>query len=69
MSEPDVAAINFDEGIMVLEDETVLQIDSMYDDDGEEIDDPDLAVTAIAELPDGRWLSVDLNCFERLTKQ
>lgn len=40
------------------------RIATYRDSDGDETDDPQAAVVAIGEWPDGRWFSVALTAFE-----
>lgn len=46
-----------------MDDDTTALIDICLDCFGCETEDPGAAVVAIARLPDGRWLTVDLRMF------
>jgi len=38
--------------------------DAMFDIDGDETDDINLATQAIAPAPDGTWIRISLDCFK-----
>lgn len=61
-----VSAINLYERLAILDDDQVVKLISMFDIDGEETDDPEEAITAVAELPGDYWEVVDLEEFERV---
>lgn len=65
MIEPEAVAVNVQRGLILLDTNETVEIDTMIDADGDETDDPDLALAALAPLPDGRWIVVDLTAFER----
>jgi hypothetical protein len=65
----DIAAINLSNKTAVLDDGVTVLIDQMFDQDGEETDDPDLAVSAVVPLPDGRWAVVLLDEYEGVSLQ
>lgn len=56
----DVAAVNFHQRIAIMDDDSIIPMTNMYDDDGEECDDPDEAASAVLG-PDvnGRWYTID----------
>lgn len=62
--EPSAAAVNRKAACAILDDDTVVQFVRMYDRLGAETDDFSEAASAIAELPDGKWIAIDLTCFE-----
>lgn len=47
-----------------LDDGTVCPITNLYDWEGDETEDPAAAVSAVGQLPDGRWATIDLREFE-----
>lgn len=51
-------------GLLLLDTDETVEIDTMFGGDGQETDDPAEAVTAVAPLKDGSWISVDLTQFE-----
>lgn len=65
----DIAAINLSNKTAVLEDGVTVLIDQMFDRDGEETDDPDLAISATVPLPDGRWAVILLDEYEGVPLQ
>lgn len=48
----------------VTDDDVILWFDMMLDVDGDETDDIDEALVAIARHPDGKWWTIDLMAFE-----
>lgn len=48
----------------VTDDDVILWFDMMLDADGDETDDIDEALVAIAQHPDGKWWTIDLTAFE-----
>jgi hypothetical protein len=58
----DAIAINRKERTVVLSDFTSVRWTHMFAD-GEETTDPFNATSAVAPLPDGRWITVDLTAF------
>lgn len=65
----DIAAINLSNKTAVLDDGVTVVIDQMFDQDGDETDDPDIAVSAVVPLPDGRWAVVLLDEYEGVSLQ
>ena len=60
-----VDAISRTRRIAILEDGAIVPLGLFLDRDGDETDEIDAAVIAIAALPDGRWIVIDLADFER----
>lgn len=60
----DVVAINRARRMAVTDDDVILWFDMMLDVDGDETDDIDEALVAIARHPDGKWWTIDLMAFE-----
>ncbi len=46
---------------LILDDGTRCRVTNMYDVDGDETDDPELACAIVAEKPDGRWVAVEVS--------
>lgn len=62
----DVEAVNQSDGLVLLATGEVVPIDTFLDDEGDETDDRDEAVVAVAgPTADGKWLSVALTDFTR----
>ena len=59
-----VDAISRTRRIAILEDGAVIPLGALIDRDGDETDEAELAVIALAALPDGRWIVIDLAAFE-----
>ena len=59
-------AINRKQGLVSLDDGSVLKMQNYVDRFGDDTDDPEEAVSAIAELPSGRWIVIDLTEFEHV---
>lgn len=59
---PDVEAVNRNEGLALLDDGSVISIDTWQDAVGEECE-PEEATFAVAPLPDGKWIWIDLWAF------
>lgn len=57
---PEPCMFNATTGWIVMTDGSVLSVESVYDKNSEETDDYEEGVAAIAMMPDGRWLCVDL---------
>lgn len=60
----DVFAINVAQRIAVMDDDSVVHLETLLDVDGEETDDTEAARSAVGQLPDGSWLAIDLTQFE-----
>lgn len=59
-----IDAIHFGQRIAVLEDGSTLPLKTLLDSDGEETDSIEDAVSAVAPLPDGRWVVIEFGAFE-----
>jgi hypothetical protein len=63
-----IAAISRKMRCIVLTDGRVAQFEGYFDVDGNEVDDIDKAVSAVAENPDGTgWFAIDLADWEEQT--
>lgn len=60
-----VVAVNVGRREAVLDDDTVIPITNLLDDEGEETDDPEEAVAAVACEAEDRWHTIDLRDFTR----
>lgn len=60
----DVIAINRREASAILENGTIIHFSLMLDMDGEETDDMEQSIVAVAPLPDGNWCVIDFSQFE-----
>lgn len=61
---PEAVAINRNQGLIFLDDGSLSKMQHFVDRFGDETDDMDEAISAIAPLNDGRWLVIDLRQFE-----
>lgn len=65
--EPEALAINYDEGYVVMDDDSVALVDLYIDSFGCETDDPKEAASLVGRISDGesagRWIVVDLSHF------
>jgi hypothetical protein len=61
----EVVAINRSDRVALTDDGAVIEWDQMFDIDGDDTDDPALALVATAELPDGRWTVIVLAEFDQ----
>lgn len=59
-----VAAISLSAQQVVLDDGTILEMDTLIDDEGDETDDIELAVVAVVQLTNGKWFVVKFDDFE-----
>lgn len=57
-------AINRKQGLVFLDDDSYSKMQHYVDRFGDDTDDAEEAVSAIAPLPDGRWLVIDLTQFD-----
>jgi hypothetical protein len=64
-----VIAIKASEQVALLADNTTRPFDMMFDEDGDETDDPDEAVAAIVQLSDDAWDTFTFDEFEPVFKQ
>jgi hypothetical protein len=53
--------------VLILADGTVCEITNMFDVDGDETDNPDMAFSVFARHPDGRWISQQVSPEMRIT--
>ena len=60
----DVVAINRARRMALTDDDAVLRLEILLDEDGDETDDIDDALVAIAQHPNGKWWAIDLTAFE-----
>lgn len=54
--------------LVFLRDGEVLPMQNFVDRFGDDTDDVDEAISAIAPLPDGRWVVIDLTQFETVVR-
>lgn len=62
---PDAVAVHRARGLVMLDNSECIPVETWLDADGDETDDWREADVCVARLPGGKWLSVDLRCFER----
>lgn len=60
----DVVSINRGKRLALTDDDAVVRFALMLDCNGDETEDVDEALVAIAQHPNGRWLVIDLTAFE-----
>jgi hypothetical protein len=60
---PDAVAINRALKFVLLDNDTIVAFDKMFDEFGDETDDGLIATSAIFPLPDGRWCAINLSAF------
>lgn len=64
---PEALAINYEEGYVVMDDDSVALVDLYIDAFGCETEDPKEAAALVARISDGahagRWIAVDLSYF------
>lgn len=58
ISDLDVVAVNVADRQVMLEDGQVLDMASLHEADGDEVEDDEFAVFATVQLPDGKWIAV-----------
>ena len=56
------------QAMALFDDGSAVKFSNMFDIDGDETSDPDKAVAAVVQRPDGLWLDLDLREFETVTK-
>lgn len=61
-------AINRERGLVSLDDGSVLKMQNYVDRFGDDVDSAEEAISAIAELPNGRWIVIDLTEFEHVVR-
>lgn len=62
-----VAAISKEERCAVLTDGRICEFATMYDAEGDETDEVEAAVIAVAPHPEGTWLVLQLHEFDGMT--
>lgn len=67
MSAPDVVAVNRAQRLFVTSEDKIGQITNWVGADGEETDEPDMAVSAVGKAG-GLWFAIRLNCFETVSR-
>jgi len=60
----EITAVNRTDRLALTDGGEVCPIVTFLDEDGDEVDNPELAVVAIGQLPDKRWFSVDMRAYE-----
>lgn len=64
---PEALAVNYDEGYVVMDDDSVALVDLYIDSFGCETEDPKEAAALVARISDGeyagKWIAVDLTQF------
>lgn len=60
----EIIAINLINRTALTSDDTICRVETFLDEHGDEVDDPIVAVVAIGQLPDERWFTADMRCFE-----
>ena len=63
---PECIAVNLSEGLLILETNEVLEIDTYLDEDGDVTDDPFTAFACIAKFPNDTWYGLDLTVFRKM---
>ena len=66
MREPVVSMVNVSQRFAVLTTGEVLQLTNLLDDEGEETDNLDDAVSVVAPMADGRWIAINLRALEKV---
>lgn len=61
-------AINRTIGTVFLNDGSIVKMQNFVDRFGDDTDDVEEAIKAIAPLPDGKWLVIDLTQFENVVR-
>lgn len=62
-----VAALSKEGKYVVLADGRIAPFTELYDEEGEETADINLAISAVASHPDGLWLVINLSEWESIT--
>lgn len=62
-------AVNVYDGVILLDTNETVFIETMLDFEGDETLNHEEAMAAIAPLPNGQWIAVDLTQFERQATQ
>ena len=58
-----IISVNVPQRIALTDEGQTVELESLFDEFGDETDDTDIAVAAAGPLPDGRWFSLDLRLF------
>ncbi len=64
----EVVAISRELGLAAFSDGSVLKMQNYVDRFGDDVDTAEEAISAIAELPNGRWIVIDLTEFEHVVR-
>lgn len=67
MTTPEVVAISRDRHEVVLATGEIVEMTDWYDEDGDETDNPDEALSMVGQMKDGRWLAIEIIAFEPAT--
>lgn len=59
----EIVSINRSQRLALTDNNDICAIDTFLDEHGDEVDNLDLAVVAIGQLPDSRWFMVDMRDF------
>lgn len=59
-----IVAVNVPSRLALTDTDRICEITNLYNEDGEETDDEDEAVTAVARLDDHNWFAIDLADYE-----
>ena len=59
-----IAAINYEEGLILLDTGIMIEIYCLFDGEGDETESVEEAAAFMAQLPDGRWIEGSVNSFE-----
>lgn len=62
-----IVAVNLTGRIALANDDTICDITNLLDADGDETDNPDEAIAAVACYDDETWFSIRLDDFEKAT--
>lgn len=66
MTDRHIWAVNVLARAALTNDDRLCTITNMFDDRGEETNDPTEAVAAVAQLDDETWFSIDLRQFDKV---
>jgi hypothetical protein len=59
-----IFAVNRSRRVAITHDGHECALTNLFDADGEETDDADIAFAAVCQLPDGLWATIDLTQFD-----
>lgn len=59
-----IVAVNVPNRLALTDTDRICEITNLYNEDGEETDDEDEAVTAVARLDDRNWFAIELADYE-----